>query len=140
MNDKIKYTGIIISTLLIGFVIGFLTHGRLVKSRIDRMQSFYTEKGANRAFMRVLDPTPEQMEQIRPILQRHARQNRELLDHHRAEQQALFLELEDELRPLLTDEQIERLEELKHRWQQRFNHSGPGHGRGPGHRGGPPPF
>jgi Spy/CpxP family protein refolding chaperone len=139
MNDKIKFSGIIIGTLLIGFVIGFLTNGRLVKSRIDRMQSFYTEKGANRAFMRVLDPTPEQMEQIRPILQQHARQNKELLKHHRSEQQALFLELENELRPLLTDEQMEKLEELKHRWQERFTRPG-GHGRGPGHRGGPPPF
>ena len=139
MNDKIKFSGIIIGTLLIGFVIGFLTNGRLVKSRIDRMQSFYTEKGANRAFMRVLDPLPEQMEKIRPILQQHARQNKELLKHHRSEQQALFLELENELRPLLTDEQMEKLEELKYRWQERFARPG-GHGRGPGHRGGPPPF
>jgi len=138
MNDKIKFTGIIIGTLLIGFVIGFLTNGRLVKSRIDNMQSFYTEKGADRAFMRVLNPTPEQMEQIRPILHRHAQQNRELLGHHRSEQQALFVELEDELRPLLTEVQMERLEELKHRWKQRFDRPGGGRGKGPGHRGGPP--
>jgi len=138
MNDKLKFTGIIIGTLIIGFVIGFLTNGRLVKSRIDKMQSFYTEKGADRAFIRVLDPTPEQMEKIRPILRHHAQQNRELLGHHRSEQQALFLELEDELRPLLTDEQMERLEVLKNRWQQRFGRPGGGHGKGPGHRGGPP--
>jgi len=139
MNDKIKFTGIIIGTLLIGFVIGFLTNGRLVKSRIDRMQSFYTEKGADRAFMRVLDPTPEQMEKIQPILRRHAQQNRELLNQHRGEQQALFLELEEELKPFLTQEQIEKLNDLKQRWRQRFNRQG-GRGRGQGHRGGPPPF
>jgi len=138
MNDKIKFAGIIIGTLLIGFVIGFLTNGRLVKSRITRMQSFYTEKGADRAFMQVLDPTPEQMEKVRPILQRHAQQNRELLNHHRDEQQLLFVELEDELRPLLTQEQMERLEDLKNRWRQRFDRSGRGRGRGAGRRGGPP--
>ena len=138
MNDKLKFTGIIIGTLLIGFVIGFLTNGRLVKSRIDRMQSFYTEKGADRAFMRVLDPTPEQMEKVRPILQRHAQQNRELLTNHRVEQQALFIELENELRPFLTHEQMERLDDLKNRWRQRFDRSRGGRGRGAGHRGGPP--
>lgn len=138
MNNKIKFTGIIIGTLLIGFVIGFLTNGRLVKSRIDKMQSFYTEKGANQAFIRVLDPTPEQMEKIRPILQRHAQQNRELLTNHRIEQQAFFLELEDELRPFLTQEQMERLEGLKDRWHQRFNRSGEKRGKGSGRRGGPP--
>lgn len=140
MNEKLKFTGIILGTLIIGFVIGFLTNGRLVKFRMDRMQSFYTEQGANRAFMRVLDPTPEQMEQIRPILQRHAQQNRELLDHHRSEQRLLFQELEDELRPILTEEQMEKLELLKRRWDQRFMGPGGRHGRGPGHRGGPPPF
>lgn len=138
MNNKIKFTGIIIGTLLIGFVIGFLANGRLVKSRIDKMQNFYTEKGANQAFIRVLDPTPEQMEKIRPILQRYAQQNRELLTNHRIEQQAFFLELEDELRPFLTQEQMERLEDLKGRWHQRFKRSGEKRSKGSGRRGGPP--
>jgi len=145
MNNKIKYTGIIIGTLLIGFVIGFLTNGRLVRSRIIQMQSFYTDKGANRAFIRVLDPSPEQMEKIMPILHEHAMQNRDLLFGYREDQAALFLRLEDELSPYLTDKQMEKLEELKHRWRQRFNRPGGIRGRGPGHRdgrpgGGGPPF
>ncbi|MCF6170179.1 MAG: YhcB family protein [Bacteroidales bacterium] len=139
MNEKIKFTAIILGTLIIGFVIGFLTNGRLVKSRIDRMQSFYTEKGANRAFVHVLEPTPAQMEKIRPILQEHAVENRDLLFTYREDQEALFLHLEDELRPYLTDEQMEKLEELKHRWQGRFQGKGMMRGRGgPGHRGGRP--
>jgi hypothetical protein len=68
-------------------------------------------------------------------------QNRKLLKHHRAEQQALFLELEDELRPFLTNKQMEQLEELKLRWQERFARPGGGmRGRGRGPGGGPPPF
>ena len=139
MNNKIKYTGIIIGTLLIGFVIGFLTNGRLVRSRIVQMQSFYTDKGANRAFIRVLDPSPEQMKKIMPILHEHAMQNRDLLFGYREDQEALFLHLEGELEPYLTDEQMKRLEELKHRWRGRFRGNEMMRGRGgPGHRGGRP--
>ncbi len=139
MNNKIKITGIIIGTLLIGFVIGFLVNGRLVRTRVSQMKNFYTEKGAQHAFMRVIDPTPEQMEQIRPILQEHAWQNRDLYFEYRENQQQLFEHLEDELRPYLTEAQLARLSELKNRWQNRFEGRGlgrgPGFGRGPGPHG-----
>lgn len=139
MNRKIKYTAIVIGILLIGFVIGFLTNGRLVRSRIEKIQNFYTEKGVDRGFIRALDLSPEQMEKIGPILREHAQQNRNLIDTHRAEQQALFLDLKEKIGPYLTEEQKEKMDGFKRRWQERFEGEGqqrkgkgPRHGRGEG--------
>lgn len=130
MNYKIKYTAIVTGILLIGFVIGFLTNGRLVRSRIEKIQNFYTEKGVDRGFIRALDLTPDQMENIGPILQKHAEQNRNLVDSHRQEQQALFLDLKNKINPFLSEEQKEKMENMQHKWQQRFgsksNHRGKG--------------
>lgn len=138
MNHRIKYTAIVIGILLIGFAIGFLTNGRLVRSRIEKMQNFYAEKGVNRGFVRALDLTPEQMEKIGPIFQEHARQNRDLIDAHRHEQRALFLDLEEKINPFLTNEQKETMEKMKYNWRQRFGQKGMQRGkgqmRGPGHQ------
>lgn len=139
MNHKIKYTAIVFGILLIGFVIGFLTNGMLVRERIEKMQNFYTEKGVDQGFIRALDLTPEQMEEIGPILREHAAKNRSLLQRHREDQQVLFQELKDEIMPFLTEEQIEKLDSFKRRWQERFKgegqqwkRKGPRHDRGAG--------
>jgi len=139
MNHKIKYTAIVFGILLIGFVLGFLTNGRLVKYRIEKMQNFYTEKGVDRGFIRALDLTSDQMEEIGPILREHARKNRNLLHRHREDQQILFQELKAEIKPFLTEEQVEKLDSFKRSWQKRFKgegqqkmRKGPRHNRGEG--------
>lgn len=155
MNNKQKYTLTLLAVLIIGMILGFLINGRLVNRRVDRLQEYFTERGFGREFMMVLDPTPEQMEKIRPILRNYALQNHKNMTQYREGQAQLMKDLQKDLKPYLNPDQIRRLSELRNRWDRRFwwrrqmrmhrgRRGGMGPGRGPGGGpgngpGGPPP-
>lgn len=109
MKPIFNYILLAVLTLLIGFALGFIVSGRFTKDRIERLKSFYTEQGFHREFVRLLDPTPEQLQKIKPILLKHSELNQDLLLRHREEQQILLHELEEELSPYLTEAQLEKL-------------------------------
>jgi hypothetical protein len=120
MNSKIKYSLIIISTLLIGMVIGFLIGGRITSSRVENMRSYFTNQGFNSEFMRIIKPTPEQRDIIIPILEKHAVQNRELMINFHKGQKDLLVNLKTELDSHLGDEQIDRLNHVLENRNKRF--------------------
>jgi len=148
MNTKTKYLLSLFVVLIIGLFLGFLINGRLVKVRVDKLQSYYTEQGFRYEFMRMLDPTPAQMDEIRPILMNYAQKNRENMMSYRTRQQELMTNLQKDLLPYLHKDQIERMNRMRTRWDRRFmrpgrfrgrgNRMGPGR-MGPGGPGGPPP-
>ncbi len=115
MNTKTKYILSLLTILLLGFFIGFLVNGRITKARISRMQNFYTEPGFNHALMRIIRPTPEQRKKLVPVLRKYARENRARLMEFRKKQRMSFDSLENEIKPILTDKQIKRLEKAKRR-------------------------
>ncbi len=131
-NNKLTYTALFVATLLIGVVIGFLVQGAITGSRIKKMRSTFTERGMNREFMHAVRPTPEQMEQLSPILKKYAGMKRDLMRDYRSNQHEQFLEFRQEVNPYLTPGQKERLNQIDNRWKQRFMHDS---GRGPGPRG-----
>lgn len=120
MKPKLKNSLVIVITLLIGFALGILVSGRYTKARIDRLKNFYTEQGFNREFIRVLEPSPEQREELRPILRKYSELNRELLSTHKEEQVELFKNLKSEMWPYLTEAQKERLERFKMQREKRL--------------------
>ncbi len=115
MNTKLKYTLAFAVVLLIGFVLGFLVSGRLIHSRVNHMQKYYTEKGFRYEFMRLLHPSPEQLQKMRPILEDYAQKNRENMMFFREQQRQLIKNLHHDLRPFLSTEQVRRLEIMEHR-------------------------
>jgi hypothetical protein len=125
MKKTVTYTSIIITTLLIGFIIGFLVSGRLAKKRIQKMRSDFREQGFNRKVMRALDPTPEQMEQLRPILKKHAKMQKEMMSSMRASQDALFSEFRADVQPYLTEEQVKKLDRMHEKFKRRVERDGP---------------
>ena len=146
MNTKTKYVLSFIAVLVIGFFLGFLINGRLVQARVDRLQSYYTEQGFRYEFIHMLNPTPEQMDEIRPILMSYAQKNRDNMMKYRTRQRELMMSLQKDLLPYLHKDQIERMERMRDRWNRRMrpgrfhrNGMGPGRGRGRG-PGGPPPM
>jgi len=115
MNTKLKYTLAFVVVLLIGFTLGFLVSGRLIHSRVNRMQKYYTEKGFRYEFMRLLHPSPEQLEKMRPVLEDYAQKNRENMMFFREQQQQLIKNLHHDLKPFLSPRQVKRLEIMEHR-------------------------
>lgn len=119
MNNKLKYSLIIISTLLIGFIIGFLVSGRLTHQRMEKMKQNYADQGFAHDFMHMIKPTPEQREELKPIFERYGDLNREMVQENIEAQRELFEGLEEEITPFLNEEQLERLQRFKKHWRDR---------------------
>jgi len=140
MSSKLKNSLIIVATLLLGVIIGFLISGRFTKLRLDNMKLNFTEQGMNRHMMKVLQPSPEQLDEISPIFDKYGEIRREQLFEHHQVQQKIFKDFEEELIPYLNDDQIKRLKEMKEGGRDRFpgmnnrNRSGKGQGRQQQHR------
>ncbi len=82
MNLGLKNTLVIIRTLLLGVVIGFLVSGRLTRMRIENMRQDFARQGMDYRFMRTLKPSPEQLEDIRPIFDKYNEIRREQFEEH----------------------------------------------------------
>ncbi len=124
MNTKLKYTLAFFAVLLIGFALGFLVSGRLIHNRVNRMQKYFTEKGFRYEFMRVLRPSPEQLQKMRPVLKTYAQRNRENMMFFRKQQWQLMKNLRHDLKPFLSPKQVKRLEIMEHR-RMRFMRNDP---------------
>jgi hypothetical protein len=140
MKIEIKTAMVILITLLIGILIGFLLTGAVIRHRAGRFASM-REPGRMVAHLeRMIEPDASQREAVHQVLLKHSEQFSEI--HSRFEGQMLTLRdsLKKDLDPILTEEQKERLE-------RGSRHPGPfkGKGRRPGppsaapHRKPPPP-
>ena len=65
---KFTSIGILFTTLLMGFVIGFLTNGYFVRQRIGNVREFTTEEGYNNMLMNDLGITDSQKQAILPLV------------------------------------------------------------------------
>jgi hypothetical protein len=122
MNLRLKNTLVIVGTLLLGVVIGFLVSGRLTRIRIENMRQDFARQGMDYRFMRALDPSPEQMEDIRPIFDKYNEIRREQFEEHLERQRRIFGDFESELRPYLSPRQLEKMDRIK----RDFGHDFPG--------------
>lgn len=139
MKTNTKTVLLIVATLLIGILIGALGSGftahRFARHVADmRHREVFVER-----MMEIIDPAPDQEDQIRGILTRHAEQFAEIADDFHGEASALFDSLRTELDPVLTDEQKARLEERHRKIGRLMKRGGPSSHHKPGDRRRPPP-
>jgi hypothetical protein len=120
MNTKAQTTLIIVTTLLIGVVIGALGSGALRGERTRTLVQMPPRDRFQEAMERIIDPTPEQQQIIEGILARHAEEVSAL--HENLQQQifVLFDSLQIELNSVLTEEQKARMKEQMLRGPRRF--------------------
>ncbi len=128
-TTKLKIVLVLTGTLLLGFFLGLLTAAQIRNAHIKKYRTFATRDGFAAWTLHVIDPTPEQREKILPVIGKYAEKNLELRKRYRSEFIRLMKEYKQELYPLLTPEQIDRLEKMT-----RFHPPGKGlrHGRVPG--------
>jgi uncharacterized membrane-anchored protein YhcB (DUF1043 family) len=109
MNTKVKITLIIIVTLVIGIVLGAMLNRTFLRYRIQRAFANRNPVGMVSFMERNIQPTPDQREQIREILEKHRIKSQEIRDRFLEEMQSVFESMETELDPILTPEQKKRL-------------------------------
>ncbi len=116
---KIRAIITIVISLLVGFVLGFLTEGQIVKRNRHNWQKVsYTQMFENRVIHKI-GPSETQKEQILPIIRSYAVKMSELRSSTGQKFMELRNQMNSELQPLLTDEQFKRLQETRDRTSNR---------------------
>ncbi|NNE33856.1 MAG: hypothetical protein HKN13_01370 [Rhodothermales bacterium] len=130
---------LLIATLAIGVVLGALLNARLAQQRLEEIAFMRGPGGFSRTMERAITPLDdEQRDAIRDILESAEARVREQSRTSRAEMAAIIDSTNEELRAILSAEQLERLErrlEFRRRGRLRPNRTRQGNpGDGPPNR------
>lgn len=132
---KTKSIFIILATLIIGFIIGFLTNGQLTNNRIQRFVKQGSYDGFKSRLIHVIQPDDAQIMKIEPIIDDYAQRVHQTFTESRKGFKTLHEEMLEKLKPYLEPEQMTRLEEQLRRlggpWDR---HGKPPHADGKGRR------
>lgn len=113
---------VLAGTLLIGFALGVLTAVQIRNAHLKKFRSYATREGFSYWTLHVIDPTPQQREQLLPVIRKYANENNKLRKEYRDDFINLMKEFKNELDPLLTQEQIDRIEKMGHSKRRRYPH------------------
>ena len=129
MKLHIKTVIIVLVLLGLGFAIGMLTSGMLFQKKVKNMVKNQMPGGFERHMISTLDLTEVQQKEIKPFLEAHAEQKKEIFREPRMKHRARMDSLVQQISPLLEQEQQVKLEEtindMKRRKRQR-DKKGPG--------------
>jgi hypothetical protein len=120
----------IIGTLLIGVAIGALVVAPLVaRHHFKRMADLRTSRGFAQRLEEIIQPDESQVDALRAVLVEHGEAFDEMASRHRDEINDLIDSLHVGLDTILTDEQIERLEQRRRRMRPPGGPPGDPHGK-----------
>ena len=126
---KTKSLLIILTTLALGILIGILGTNYFRTKRIKEYRSYTTVDGFTHKFLKAIEPTEEQKEQILPIIKEYSKRNHDLRKEYRNDFRKLIKEFNEELKPVLTKEQLEKLEQGRKDSRERKDDGKRGGGR-----------
>lgn len=112
---KTKPVLIIIATLIIGFMLGFLTNGHFTQQKIHRFVKQGTHDGFKERLYHIIKPDEQQLLQIDTIVDRFALKIHSSIVSSRKEIDSLNHQLEQGLQPYLHPDQLERLSNIHQR-------------------------
>lgn len=119
MNNKMKSIGALILMLLLGGVIGFSLKSLLIQKDFKRVHELRNPGGFEIVAKDIIKPTEEQNEMLSPIFKKYKENFGSLRRNIWADFENLRDSLNNELKNVLTDKQMER-------WNKSFlNKPGP---------------
>jgi hypothetical protein len=114
----------IIGLLSLGFVGGFFTHRQVTIQQVQKVREIGQAPGFQRHLLQFLEPDVDQQKQLEPIISRYAEQMGTQWREHRAERKALVDAMHEEIKPLLTNEQLQKLDDFSKRFRPRRDKNG----------------
>ncbi len=129
MTVQTKTSVIILTTLLIGFVLGFLFGNLQHRAQYKRFSRFREHRRFLDLNKRIIHPTEEQRKVVDGILEKYHKKFLRLTQHNFQTISALLDSMYAELKPHLTKEQIQRLEERRNMLKRRKEFIPPGERR-----------
>jgi hypothetical protein len=106
---KLRSLLVILGVFAIGFCLGILTSAQVRNKKMKEFRTYATPEDFRYRFEKMLQPTPEQMEKIVPILDTYGKKNHELRHEYQKKFFELMKQYRQDLEPNLTKEQIEKL-------------------------------
>ena len=122
---------ILLSTLIIGILCGALITGAITQARIAQIEGSPSPERFIRHMDRIIQPNAEQRDAIQRTLEDYRPRFQNTMTQHREEIRVLIDSLQQDLRPFLTEEQLERMHERRMRGRQFFERLKPGERRRP---------
>ena len=134
---KAKPVLIIVGSVLIGIIIGFLVSAQLRHRRMKPVRVFTSERYFREVLYRVIEPDPELQKKLEPVIKKYGRQSIELQEEFRKRFDTQSDDYWKEIKQLLTDEQLKQIEDYRNRMREereRFRREPQGRGYRNGNR------
>lgn len=110
MKTKIKITLVLTSTLVLGMLLGFFARGYILEHQLEKFQRMQAPGALHDIFLEKIEPTPDQEEELKKILEDYRIKFEEMRFSAMEQMMELKDSLNNELDPILTDEQMDRFE------------------------------
>lgn len=114
--------------VMLGFVAGFYTNHFVTQQKIAQVAELRFAMGFERRLFEIVDATPEQRETLRPIIEKYADANAEVYQQLRATRAANMDSMLAEIKPYLTEQQVENLREFARRFRSEHERRRKNHG------------
>ncbi len=125
---KAKLILLVIVTLVIGFILGWLTSAQIRLHRLQPVRLYFSEDRFREGFYKAIQPDEKQKAEIENILDKYARVNSDFQENFRKELDSNMKAFRKELDSKLTKEQLARLKEIDDRRQEMIRQSRRGRG------------
>lgn len=117
---KVKVIIQLVIVLIIGFFIGFLTNSSIVSKKI---KNYNWRSGEVRFWSHTLDEihaSEDQRDEIMPIVFKYSEKGHEIMRDAMQDIEPLWEEMEKEIAPVLTRDQLKIVEDIKKRRVEKF--------------------
>ncbi|MEM7106049.1 MAG: hypothetical protein AAF502_23155 [Bacteroidota bacterium] len=109
---KLKSIFAIFGLLAIGFVMGMLTSGQLMKSKVSKIAKMRTADGLEKRIYTLLDADDELKARLSPKLKPYTAELEKIRQDHKRSLMPVFDSIRVELESELSSEQVEKLDGL----------------------------
>lgn len=117
---KVKIILLLVLTLIIGFVVGWLTSASVRLHKLQPVRMYLSDDRFREGFYKIIEPDEKQKAEIEKILDKYARLNSEFQQEIRKTMDSNMKAFRKELDSILTKEQQARLKEMDDRRQEMF--------------------
>lgn len=104
--------------LLAGFAGGWVAHRYMVLHRVHEVAEMRKARGFGTFLYERLQATPDQREQLQPIVHHYGAEIDSLHRSFNAGRRAVIEQMHEEIKPMLTDQQQERLDHFSRRFRE----------------------
>ena len=103
----------------IGFVAGFMTQRYAFKERIEKARDHGRGRGLGKFILEKIEATPEQKEQLAPIMEPYTIRLHESVQNFKRDHGAIRDSMHAAMKPYLTPEQVKKLAERKKKFKRK---------------------